>query len=183
MTREEALAFLRKRLKNKNLIKHSLAVEACLFVLAKKLEQDPEMWGLVGLLHDLDYEETVNNPKEHAKRAADELAKMGLSAEIVHAVLAHNEATGTPRKSLLDKAIYAVDPMTGLIVAATLVLPDKKLSSLTVESILKRFKEKSFARGANRETISACHELGLSLEEFTQICLKAMQEISDNLEL
>ncbi len=183
MTRDKALSLVNQRLKNKNLIKHCLAVEACLRVLARKFGENEEIWGLAGLLHDLDYEETVNNPKEHAQKGADELAELGVDQKIVHAVRAHNEMTGTVRESRLDKAIFSVDPLTGLIVAATLVLPDKKLSNLTVQSVLNRFKEKAFARGANRETIAACSELGLSLEEFTQICLEAMQDISGDLGL
>lgn len=183
MLREEAFALINQRLKNKNLIKHCLAVEACLCALARKFGESEKNWGQAGLLHDLDYEETLNNPKEHAKKAARELAEIGLPEEVAHAVLAHNESTGTPRESKLDKAIYACDPLTGLIVAATLVLPDKKLASLTVQSVLNRFKEKAFARGVNREAIKSCEELGLSLEEFIEICLKAMQDISDKLDL
>jgi putative nucleotidyltransferase with HDIG domain len=183
MNRDQALLLLKQRIKNKNLIKHSLAVEACLRELAKKFDEDEEKWGLAGLLHDLDYEETLNNPQEHAKKAALELSALGLDHEIVHAVLAHNEATGVARESKLDRAIYAADPLTGLIVAAVLVLPSKKIADLTVQSVLNRFKEKSFARGANRETILACQELGLNLEEFIAIGIKAIQKISEELGL
>jgi hypothetical protein len=183
MNREEALTLVNQRLKNKNLVKHSLAVESCLRALAKKFDENEDVWGLAGLLHDLDYEETANNPKEHAVKAADELTMMGLSEEVVHAVRAHNEMTGTPRENRLDKAIYAVDPLTGLIVAAALVLPDKKLASLTLQSVLNRFREKAFARGANRKTIAACAEFDLNLEEFVKICLEAMQKISNDLGL
>jgi hypothetical protein len=183
MTREQALQLLQQHLKNKNLIKHSLAVEACLCALAEKFGEDKEIWGITGLLHDLDYEETVDRPEEHGLKSTAELEKRGVASEIIQAIKAHNEMTKTPRKSKLDKAIYAVDPLTGLIVAATLVLPDKKLSSLTTESVLKRFKEKAFARRANREAIKSCQELGLTLEQFIKISLKAMQAIAQELDL
>lgn len=183
MTREEALNLISQRIKNQNLVKHCLAVEACLRALADKFGQDKDKWGLAGLLHDLDYEETADSPQKHALKAAQELEKMGVDKEITQAVRAHNEATGTPRQSQLDKAIYAVDPLTGLIVACALVQPDKKLASLSVESIMKKFKSSSFAAGADREVIKSCSELGLSLEEFIAIGLGAMQEISEELGL
>ncbi|PIZ56467.1 phosphohydrolase [bacterium (Candidatus Torokbacteria) CG_4_10_14_0_2_um_filter_35_8] len=183
MNREQALKLIKQKIKNKNLIKHMLAVEACLRDLAKYLGEDVEAWGLSGLLHDLDYEETVDNPKKHGVLSGKELKKLGISDEIIHAVKAHNEATGTKRVSKLDKAIYTVDPVTGLIVACALVMPDKKLASLSVESIMKKYKSKNFAAGANREIIASCKEFGMELEEFIESCLKSMQGISEELEL
>lgn len=183
MERKEALELLKNRIKNKNLIKHSLSVEACLNNLAERFKEDKEIWGLAGLLHDLDYEDTEKMSEKHGLKAAEELEKLGVEAEIIYAVKAHNETTGTLRKSNLDKAIYAVDPLTGLIVASALVQPDKKLAGLKIESVLKKFKQKSFAAGARRETILACRDLGLELEEFVRICLEAMQGISSYLGL
>lgn len=183
MNREEAFQLLKNKIKEENMIKHSLAVEACLKKLAQYFHEDPEKWGLAGLLHDYDYKEMLNYPEKHGLVAAEELEKLGVDKEITQAIKAHNEKTNTPRITNLEKAIHCVDPLTGLIVASALVLPTKKLKDLTVENVLNRFAEKRFASGANREIISRCSELGLSLEEFIKICLEAMQEISDDLGL
>ena len=184
MTREEAFNLLKQHIKNPNLIKHCLAVEASMRKLAEKLGGDKEKWGICGLLHDIDYEEVKGDPNLHSKVGADLLRKLGLDEEICDAILTHNEAHQIPPKSLMAKALYCVDPLTGLIVAATLVLPSKKINDLKVENVLHRFKEKSFARGVNREIIKRCKEyLNLSLEEFIGITLKALQEISDELDL
>ncbi len=184
MTREEALQFINEKIKNQNLIKHMLATEAIMSALAKKFNQDEKKWGLAGLLHDAD-SESFKDAKEHGLLTADWL-KDKVDEDIRHACAAHNEANGTARESLLDYAIFAADPLTGLIVAATLVLPSKKLSDLTVESLLKRFKEPRFAAGANREVIASCADvkgLNMSLEEFVKIGLEAMQGISKELGL
>lgn len=183
MDREEALKLVKEKIKNQNLIKHSLAVEVCMRALARHFNENEKKWDLTGLLHDIDYEETKNDPNLHSIKGAEFLEKLGLDKEIVQAVKTHNEAHGISPETQTAKALYCVDPLTGLIVAATLVLPSKKLADLTVENILNRFKEKSFARGANREIILKCSEINLSLEKFVEICLKAMQEISDELGL
>lgn len=183
MERDEALQLVNSRVKNQNLIKHMLALEAVMKALARKLGQNENDWALAGLLHDADYEATKEEPEKGGIVIADELRQRGVSEEICHAIMAHNEATGTPRQSLMDKAIFAADPLTGLIVAATLVLPSKKLADLTAENVLNRFKEKSFARGARREAIETCKEIDMTLEEFVDTSLKAMQEISDDLGL
>ena len=183
MEREEALKLVKEKIKNKNLIKHSLAVEACMGALAEYFNEDKEKWALAGLLHDIDYEETKTNPHKHSILGAEFLEKLGLDKEIVEAVKTHNEIHQIKPKSLMAKSLFCVDPLTGLIVAATLVLPSKKINDLTVENVLNRFKEKAFARGAKREIILKCSEIGLSLEKFIEICLKAMQGISNDLEL
>jgi len=184
MTREEAFNLLKNKINDPNMIKHSLAVEACLRELARYFNQNEDQWRLAGLLHDYDYKEMINNPERHGLAAAEELEKLGLTDPVIlQAIRAHNEQNHTPRESFLDKAIHAVDPLTGLIVAATLVLPSKKLQDLTVENILKRYREKRFAAGANREIIARCVDLNLNLEQFISICLQAMQKISDTLGL
>jgi hypothetical protein len=183
MKREQALKLVKEKIENKNLIKHSLAVETCMKFLAKYFNEDEEKWGLAGLLHDIDYEKTKDNPNLHSLKGAEFLEKLGLEKEIVEAVKTHNEAHGILPETKMAKALYCVDPLTGLIVAATLVLPSKKLNDLTVENVLNRFKEKSFARGAKREIILKCSDINLTLEEFIEICLKAMQEISVELGL
>ncbi len=183
MEREQALKLVKEKIKNQNLVKHCLAVEACMKALARHFDEDEEKWGLAGLLHDIDYEETKNDPEKHSILGAEILEKLGLDSEIIEAVKAHNEIHGILPESQMAKALFCVDPLTGLIVAATLVMPSKKLADLTLENVLNRFKEKAFARGANREIILKCSEIDLTLEKFVEICLKAMQEISDKLGL
>jgi len=183
MNRDEAFNLLLEKIKSQNLIKHSLAVEACMKGLARHFGEDEEKWAIAGLLHDIDYEETKNNASQHSILGAEMLGKVGLDQEICQAVKTHNEAHGILPETKLAKALFCLDPLTGLIVAATLVLPSKKINDLTVENVLNRFKEKSFARGAKREIILKCSEIGLNLEKFIEICLKSMQEISDQLGL
>ncbi len=176
MTRQEALGLLKENIKNQNLIKHSLAVEAVIRGLARHFSQNEEKWGLAGLLHDIDYEKTQNNPEQHSLVGAQLLENLGVDKDICQAVKVHNEAHGILPKTLMEK--------TGLIVAATLVLPSKKLADLEVKSLLNRFKERAFARGVNREIIRKCQEyLNLNLEEFFKIGLQSMQEISEDLDL
>lgn len=183
MQRNEALALVKQHVKNNNLVKHMLAVEAVMGALAGYLGRDVATWRLAGLVHDLDYDRTAGRPMEHGQLAAKMLEELGFSPEIIQAVRAHNEALGHPRESEMDKALYAADPVTGLIVAAALVHPAKKLSAIDAQFVLNRFSEKHFARGANRGQIKACQELGLSLEEFIDISLKAMQQASAELGL
>ncbi len=183
MSREEAYKLLKQHLKTKNLIKHSLAVEAVMRRLAKHFNEDEEKWGLAGLLHDIDYDRTKDDPARHSLEGAQLLQELGLPDDVVYAVKAHNEAHGLPRKSLMDKALYATDPLTGLIVAGALIRPEKKLSAIDVEFLKNRYGEKSFARGANRETIASCSEMGLELEEFFALGLEAMQGIAGEMGL
>lgn len=184
MKREEALSLLKENLKNQNLIKHSLAVEVAMKDLGERFEEDVDKWGLCGLLHDIDYEKTEGDANTHSKEGAEMLKSLGFEEDIYEAVLTHNEAHGVDPKTKMAKALFCVDPLTGLIVAATLVLPDRKINDLKTESVLKRFKEKAFAKGVSREIIAKCQELlGLSLEEFTGIVLSSMQKISGELGL
>ncbi len=185
MNRKEGLALVKKYVKNKNSVKHMLAVEAVMRDLAKKFGEDEDVWGLAGLAHDIDMEvvDYRNDPQNHGKKGAKILKENGARTEVVNAALAHNKETGQKRESLLEKAIYCTDPLTGLIVASTLVLPSKKLSDLTPESVLKRYKEKAFAKGADREVIAACNEIGIELEDFIGIGLSAMKKISNDLGL
>jgi len=184
MTREKALEILKENLTNKNLIKHCLAVEAIMVALAHHFNQDEEKWGLAGLLHDIDYEKIKDDLSQHSLLGAKMLENLGIEKDICQAVKVHNEAHGILPQTLMEKSLFTCDPLTGLIVAATLVLPSKKISDLTTQSILNRFKEKSFARGANREIIKRCEDLlDLSLEKFVEIGLKAMQGISEELGL
>ena len=146
MTREEAFSELKQHLKNKNLIKHSLAVEAVMCRLARHFGEDEQKWGLAGLLHDIDYDSTKDDPSRHSLEGAVMLEELGLPADVVYAVKVHNEAHGMPRESLLDKALYATDPLTGLIVAGALIRPEKKLAAIDIPFLQKRFHEKAFAQ-------------------------------------
>jgi putative nucleotidyltransferase with HDIG domain len=181
MKREEALKLVNKYLKNKNLVKHCLAVEACMRKLAKRFDEDEEKWGLAGLIHDLDYEITQKSPELHTTETIKILEPYNLGSDIIHAIQAH--AGKVPCESKMDWAIFSADPLTGLIVAAALMHPSKKLKEVDLGFLKRRFKEKSFARGANREEIKKCVNLGIDLDEFMDICLKAMQEISQDLGL
>lgn len=181
MTRTEAYDLVTSMVTNRNLLKHMLATEACLRGLARKLGEDEEKWGLAGLLHDVDYDQTKDDTSKHGYVGAEILTQKGVEPDIIHAVLCH--VTGTNMQSKLDRALYAADPITGLIVAAALMHPTKKLASVDTDFILRRYKEKKFAAGANREQIATCSELGLSLEEFTTICVASMQGIAPELGL
>lgn len=183
MIRKEVLDSINENVENKNLVKHMLATEAILRALARRFGEDEEEWGLTGLLHDIDVELTRGDMSTHSKLGADLAKELGASEAMAHAILCHNEAHGISRETKLDKALFCVDPLTGLITAAALVRPDKKLAGLGAKSVIKRFKEKSFAAGANREQISLCSEIGLELGEFIELGLTAMQEISGDLGL
>ncbi|MGE5558600.1 MAG: HD domain-containing protein [Bacillota bacterium] len=182
MDREEALKLVGEKVSNENLRKHMLAVEFVMRGLAGRFDTDEEKWGLAGLLHDLDYDLTYDKPDQHGILSSQWLEEMGMDPEIAYAVKAHGKHQ-FERKSLMDKALYAADPVTGLVVAAALIHPEKRLASLTPDFVINRFHEKSFAKGANREQIRTAEELGLSLEEFIGIALKAMQERSGELGL
>ncbi len=179
----DALDLMKDNLQSANLQKHSLAVEAILHKLAQKIGADEDVWSIAGLLHDIDYEKTMNEPTKHCLLTEGILKTKKVSPLIIQAIKAHNPECGGIRKTRLDHALYAVDPLSGFIIACALVTPQKKLRDVTLESMMKKFKEKSFAKGANREAIGSITSLGLSVEEFLQIGLEALQEISDILGL
>jgi len=181
MNRDEALTLLRMHLQNKNLLKHCYAVEACMRALAVRLGFDPEPWTVAGLIHDLDYEMTGMSAERHTTETVKILEERGVDPAIIHAVQAH--AGQAPCASPMDTAIFAADPLTGLIVAATLMHPTKKIRNIDTDFVKRRYKEKSFARGARREDIETCRNLGLELDEFIKICLAAMQGIDSELGL
>ncbi len=183
MNREEALDSVRNNVENENLVKHMLATEAIMRALAKRLGEDEEEWRLTGLLHDIDVELTEGDMNNHSKLGADLARELGANEVVSHAILCHNQAHGVPLETKLDKALFCADPLTGLITAAALVRPDKKLASVEAKSVRKRFKEKSFAAGANREQIASCSELGLELDDFIKLGLKAMQRVAKELGL
>lgn len=183
MQREEALNLMQKNIKQKNLRKHCLAVEAVMVELADYFDRDQHKWRLAGLLHDIDYEQTADQPEKHSQIGADMLAEMEMDPKIVDAVRAHNGMHELSRKTLMAKALYAADPLTGLIVASALIHPDKKLESIDTEFVLNRYGDSSFAKGADRDVIASCTEMDLELKEFVDLSLKAMQGISNDLGL
>ncbi|HPS28366.1 MAG TPA: HDIG domain-containing protein [Candidatus Paceibacterota bacterium] len=184
MTREEAFSWLKEEVKEPNLLKHCLAAEAAMKKLALRFGEDENVWGLTGLLHDVDYETTKDDASEHSLKGYQMLIDKGIEENIAEAVKTHNDAHGLQPATLMAKAIYCVDSLTGLIVATTLVLPSRKIKDVQVDNVTRRFKEKGFARGVNRTNIMKCEELlGLSLNEFVEITLKAMQEIDSDLGL
>ena len=184
MNRDEALALVQKHVQNPNLVKHCLAAEAVMAALAERLGQDKEKWALAGLLHDLDVELTKADLKTHGLESVKMLQELGVDAEIVDAVKMHNEeAHGQKRSTVFHRALAAGEMITGLIIASTLVLPDKKLASVKPESVVRRMKEKAFARSVNRDIIRECELIGIPLPEFAQIAVKAMQGISGPLGL
>ncbi len=181
MTRTDALALLNEHLHNRNLVKHCLAVEACMRALAARMGQDPEPWGLAGILHDLDYELTQKSPEAHTTETVKILQPKGVPAPVLDAIRAH--AGKKPCETPMEWAIYSCDPLTGLIIAAALMHPDKKLAAIDLEFVKRRYKEKSFAKGARREEIEQSRNLGMELDEFLTICLGAMQGIAGELGL
>lgn len=178
------LEFLTTYLKNKNLVKHCIAVKAIMEALAEKFGENKEKWGTTGLFHDVDVDLTLSNPAEHSIVGANLLKEKGYDEEICRAIKVHNEHHGIEPVALIEKALYVSDPLSGLITASVLVLPSKKLSDLKPESVVNRFYEKSFAKGAKREIIGKCKTLlNIELDEFCRIGLTAMQSVSDQLGL
>lgn len=182
--REDALILVDQYLKLDNLKKHVFATEAIMRVLAKRLGKDQDLWGITGLLHDLDYEETKNHAQRHGLVTEQILRDKGINEAITEAIKAHNaEALNIERKTEMDYALTCAETITGLIVATTLVYPDKRIASVRPKSIRKRMKEKAFAQGVDRDLIRLCEKIGIPLDEFIEMSLKAMQEISPDLGL
>jgi len=183
MNREEALKAVKQNIRNENLVRHMLATEAIMRALAKRLGENEEEWGLAGLLHDIDLELIDNDMSLHSKRSAEMAKQLGANDMICHAIICHNGAHNEPFATLMDKALFCADPLTGLITAGALVRPEKKLAFVEAKSIRKRFKEKSFAAGANREQIAKCSDIGMELDDFIALGLDAMKGVSDSLGL
>ena len=182
-TRDEAWTLLTEHTKNPSLIKHALAVEAAMRAYAAHYGEDVEMWGVTGLIHDFDYEEHPTLD-EHPMVGAGILRGLGWPEEIVQAVLGHGLSTGVPRTSLMAKALFAVDELTGLIVACTLVRPDKCIMGLEPRSVRKKWKDKAFARGVNRAEIEmGAADLGVDLNEHIAFVIDALKPAAKELGL
>jgi putative nucleotidyltransferase with HDIG domain len=179
-TRENALQLVNEYTENPNLIKHMLAVEAAMRAYARHFGEDEEKWGVVGLVHDFDYERF---PEDHPQSGVRILREQGWPEEIVHAVLSH-APDFEARQSRMEKALYAVDDLTGLIVAVALVRPSKDIRDVKIKSVKKKWKDHRFAAGAHRESIEAgADDLGVELWEHVDIVLRAMQGIAGDLGL
>lgn len=184
ITREKALELVRRHLANENLVNHSLAAEAVLRAAAARLGEDQELWGLAGLLHDLDAE-SQPDLATHTRETAAILTEQGVAPEIIEAIRLHNPTAwpGEKRTSRFHFALAAGETITGLIIAAALVNPEKKLAAVKAKSVKKRYKEKAFARGADRDIIAECDLAGIPLAEFCELSLLAMQEIAGDIGL
>jgi len=183
LTKQQALTLLQEYITTKNLRKHMYAVAAIMGHLADHLDENQEIWYLTGLLHDIDFEETKDNPAIHALRSAEILTGY-LPEDSLHAIRAHNHVhSGIAPATRLDHALIASDAMSGLVVATALIMPSKTLEAVRVESVLKKFTDGSFARNIDRERILQCEKLGLSLEAFSDIALVALQQSHQDLGL
>jgi putative nucleotidyltransferase with HDIG domain len=183
MTRTEAWQILNEYTKNPNLIKHALAVEAAMRAYAEKFGEDVETWRVVGVLHDFDYEK-YPTAADHPYRGAEILRDKGLDETLIRAIMSHAEYTGVPRDTKLAKTLFAVDELCGFITAVTLVRPDKKIATVTPQSVKKKFKAKAFAAQVSREDMTkGAEELGVDLTEHIGFVIAAMAEIADELGL
>ena len=182
MNRDEAVGLLRGHVKNENMVRHCLATEAVMRALAARLGADAELWGLAGLLHDIDAELTAGDMTKHTLEAEKLLREHNYADELISAVKMHNEAASLrKREEAFHKALAAGETLTGLITATALVYPDKKLASVKPASVLKRMKDKRFAASVDRGVILECEEIGVPLAEFVELSLSAMRGISEQL--
>ncbi len=183
MDRNEALSIVHEYVKNENLVRHMLAVEAAMRFYAEKYNEDQETWGIAGILHDFDWE-IHPTLAEHPQAGAPILRERGVPEVIVRAVLSHADHTGIPRQTLMEKALYACDEITGLITAVALVRPSRSLADLEASSVKKKWKDRAFAAGANRDEISkAAQEFGVELWEHVGNVILAMRSIAPELGL
>jgi putative nucleotidyltransferase with HDIG domain len=182
-TREEAWALLTEHTRSDALLKHALAVEAAMRAYARKLGEDPDLWGVTGLLHDFDYEK-YPSLQDHPFRGAEILKERGVAEEIRTAILGHGDHTGVPRTTPLARTLFAVDELTGFLTACALVRPGKRIAEVPPESVKKKMKDKAFARGVNRDDLRrGAEEIGVPLEEHVVFVRDAMASIARELGL
>ena len=181
--RDAAWGLLTEFTQSESLRKHALAVEACMRAYAKKFGEDQDLWGIVGLIHDFDYEK-YPTPEEHPYKGNEILKERGYSDEIRRAIMSHAEYSGVSRDTRMEKALFACDELAGFITAVALIKPSKSLSEVDVKSVRKRMKDKAFARKVNREDIvNGAAELGVDLDEHIANCIEAMKGIAVDLGL
>ncbi len=183
MTREEAYELLTEYTQKEALIKHALAVEAAMRAYAQKFGEDEESWGIVGLLHDFDYEK-YPTPEEHPYVGAEILRQKGVPESWVRAILGHADYTGVPRDTLMAKTLFAVDELCGFLTAVAYVRPERSMAEVTVKSVKKKLKDKRFAAAVSREDIvNGAADLGIDLDEHIDFTIKALQKVSEQLGL
>ena len=181
MNRQEAFELVKVNVENLNVFRHMLAVESIMAALAEHLGEDAELWGLTGLVHDIDYEKTAENFEKHGV-LAQEMLKGKVPEETLRAILAHNhEFTGVEPATRLEKGLMTSDAVSGLVLACALVMPSKKAEDVKVKTVKKKFKDKGFARGANRQRIVLCEELGVPKEVFFEIALRGLRAVCNEL--
>ena len=181
--RDSAWGLLTEFTQSESLRKHALAVEACVRAYARKFGEDEEVWGLVGLIHDFDYEK-YPSAEEHPFKGSEILKERGVSQEVRRAILSHANYSGMPRESKLEKTLFACDELTGFITASALVKPNKSLAELDAKSVRKKMKDKAFARSVSRDDIiNGAEDLGVDLEEHIAFCIEAMKAIAPELGL
>ena len=183
MNREDAVNLLYEYTKSEGLRKHALAVEAAMRAYARQFGEDEEKWGTAGLLHDFDYEK-YPSLEDHPAKGAEILKQKGYPDDVIYAIKSHSDQLGLERANLMDKALYAVDELTGFLVAVALVRPSKSIMDVKVSSVKKKFKDKAFAKGVKREDIfKGTEDLGIDLNEHIAFVIKAMQGIAKELGL
>lgn len=183
LERQSAFELLEEYTTNPSLIKHALAVEACMRAYAGKYGEDVEKWGIVGLLHDFDYQR-FPNPPDHPEKGARILKQQGYPEDVIYAIKSHAHWTGCPRDHLVDKVLFACDELSGFITAVTLVRPDRKIEGLRPKSVRKKLKDKAFARSVSREDIlTGAADLEVELNEHIAFCIQAMSGIAARLGL
>ncbi len=184
ISRENAYLLLTTHLKNEKLVFHCLATEAIMRELAPRFDENPEMWAIAGLLHDIDYEITDGDPARHGREGAKLLLNHGISPVITDAIQKHNaEGLGLKRTTVFDHALACAETITGMIAATALVYPDKKIASVKPQSVIKRMKTPHFARSVSRNIIMECETIGIPISDFVAISLKAMAGIADRIGL
>jgi len=175
--REKALEALQLRIESQERIQHSLAVEAIMRSLARHFHEDVDMWGITGLVHDIDWERINGNMALHGKMGGDILESLDFDPTIAYAVRAHNPANGLPRRRKLDKALYCASPMAELIMACVQGTPDKSINPLDTGRIMACYADPGFEKNISRERIASCSELGLTVEDFAKIALDAVKDV------
>ena len=181
--RATAWALIQEHAKGDTLIKHALAVEACMLAYARKYGGDEELWGVVGMIHDFDWD-VCPTPEQHPLFGAGVLRDRGYPEEIVRAVLSHGNHTGIPRETKMEKALFSVDELSGFVTAVALVRPSKSLSETEVRSVRKKMKDKAFARAINRDDIvQGAQELGVDLDEHIAFVIEALKPVAQELGL
>jgi putative nucleotidyltransferase with HDIG domain len=183
MERSEALELVKKNVSNQNLIKHMLAVEAIMHEIATTKGHDAKKYALAGLCHDIDFERTKEDIPKHGLVSAEMMAEKGVDSEILDCIRRHNELTGHRPQTEFDKALVAADAVSGLVISAALMMPNKKAAEVKLETLQSKFKKKDFARNVKRENILLCEQIGFTLEEFLGLALRALQKIAPELGL